>query len=402
MVVRWKIRHIDWWVLVPYGLLCIFSIMMVFSASYSWVTEQYLIPGNSYMIRQAVFVVLGFVFMGVTFFSNRHLWRKHWFLHSILFITAALLILVLIMGKIDPKYSANGASAWIPVGPLHLQPAEFAKLSVILYLADIMAMRQRYISKGHYFWETMRHTIGPLVIIAALIFLVLLEPDTGGTAILLAICFIMTLASGFPWQRSLAMLLGAVAALGAGFFIFVKTLAPHMSQYYQVQRLLAVVHPFELVKTSGKQLVNSMYAINHGGLFGVGMGNGVMKTGYLPEPYTDFILSTITEELGIVGATLVVGAIVFLVIRIVYIGNKAKNPYNSLLMYGIATLIMIQMMFNVGAVVGLLPITGVTLPFISYGGSSMLVLSIAIGMVLNVSARESYRRELERDGKVNA
>jgi cell division protein FtsW len=145
-----------------------------------------------------------------------------------------------------------------------------------------------------------------------------------------------------------------------------------------------------------------MYAINHGGWFGVGLGNSTMKLGYLPEPYTDFILAIIAEELGIIGAIFVVGLLFFLIWRIILIGIRAKSVYHTLLMYGIATMIFVQTTFNVGAVVGVLPITGVTLPFISYGGSSLLVLSVAIGLVLNVSARESHQRELERDVNADA
>lgn len=339
--------------------------------------------------------------MLATFFSKRDLWRSKGFLTIVLSFTILSLIVVWILGRRNPAYSINGASAWIPIGPLHLQPAEIAKITLVLYLSNLLMMRQRYIQKGHLLIDTVSHTIGPFMLIGFMILLVLIEPDTGGTAILLAITLIMTLASGFPWRRSLLGLTSALAAAGAAFVIMVTFLSSLLQHKYWFKRFLAVLHPFEL-DDDGRQLRNSLYAIHHGGLTGVGFGKGILKTGYLPEPYTDFILSTIAEELGIIGAVLTVGAIIFLVIRIVYIGIRARNQYHALLMYGIGTLIMIQTIFNVGAVIGLLPITGVTLPFISYGGSSLLVLSIAVGMVLNVSARENHEREIERNGKHHA
>ena len=143
----------------------------------------------------------------------------------------------------------------------------------------------------------------------------------------------------------------------------------------------------------GAQLVNSYYAIHNGGLFGVGLGNSIQKRGYLPEPYTDFIFSIITEELGVIGAAVILALIFFLIWRIMMVGLKAKDSFNTLVCFGIATMIFIQTFFNVGAVLGLLPITGVTLPFISYGGSSLIVLTASIALVLNIAANERIQLE---------
>lgn len=402
----------DYLILIPYLALCVFSVVMVFDASYSWVTVQYRQAATSYLVKQLTFVIIGIALAFLAMFSNRNLWRKKWFLYGFLGLTIFLLMFVLVLGKINPEFSANGASAWIPLGPFHLQPGELAKLVVILYMADIMSMRQRYISSVGVthnilgpmpsYFRTIGATFGPFILLGAILLLVLLEPDTGGFAILFMILIIMMMASGFSAKGAMGWL-GVFFAFAVSVFTLLVTKLPGvLAKSYQGRRFLAVVNPFKMAKDEGKQLVNSMYAINHGGLFGVGLGNGQMKAGYIPEPYTDFILSTITEELGVVGAILTVGAIILIVARIVMIGIRAKDVYHSLLMYGIATLIMIQTTFNVGAVVGLLPITGVTLPFVSYGGSSLLILSVAIGIVLNVSAREKRQRILEKDGEKHA
>ena len=165
---------------------------------------------------------------------------------------------------------------------------------------------------------------------------------------------------------------------------------------YQFQRLLAFAHPFQLEKTSGAQLVNSYYAIHNGGLFGVGLGNSMQKRGYLPEPYTDFIMSIISEELGSIGACLILGLLFYLMWRIMEVGVHAQSQFNALVCFGVTTIIFTETLFNIGAVIGLLPITGVTLPFISYGGSSMFVLTAGVGLVLNISAEEKRTIMMER------
>ncbi len=155
------------------------------------------------------------------------------------------------------------------------------------------------------------------------------------------------------------------------------------------------MHPFKLERKGGAQLVNSYYAIHNGGLFGVGLGNSMQKRGYLPEPYTDFILAVAAEEIGAIGAIFIVGLLFYLMWSIMEVGIHATTQFNALICFGVTTIIFTETLFNVGAVLGLLPITGVTLPFVSYGGSSMIVLTASIGLVLNVAANEKIKREAE-------
>ena len=156
---------------------------------------------------------------------------------------------------------------------------------------------------------------------------------------------------------------------------------------------MSSLHPFELERKGGAQLVNSYYAIHNGGLLGVGLGNSMQKRGYLPEPYTDFILSITAEEVGVILTILLVGLLFYLMLEIMNVGIHAVSQFDALICFGVATIIFTEAFFNIGAVLGLLPITGVTLPFISYGGSSMIVLTAAIGLVLNVSANEKMLKE---------
>ena len=167
------------------------------------------------------------------------------------------------------------------------------------------------------------------------------------------------------------------------------------------ERFQAFFDPFSVADSSGKQLVNSYYAISNGGLFGLGLGNSVQKRGYLPAPYTDFILSVINEELGFIGSAVILLLLGFMIARIFLIGIRSQNTYNTLFCYGIGSFMLVQTCFNVGGVLGMLPITGVTLPFISYGGSSMLVLSISIGMVMNIAANQNRGTEIDIAKKVN-
>ena len=161
-----------------------------------------------------------------------------------------------------------------------------------------------------------------------------------------------------------------------------------------IQRFRAVFEPFKYENSIGKQLVNSLYAISNGGILGRGIGESIQKRGYLPEPYTDFIISITAEELGAIGATVVICLLAWVILRIYLIGIRSKSTYAMFFCYGVGTFFAVETFFNIGGAIGFLPITGVTLPFISYGGSSMIVLTIALGMVMNISANQKRGTEV--------
>lgn len=387
---RKKFKNLDYTILIPYLLLSALGIVMVYSAS----SDILLVNGfkaNVYAIRQLIYFLAAVVVLGLpSLLISMRIFRSKKFILSYLALSF-LMLLFLIGLKIitHGKAAINGAVGWINLGFINIQPVEIAKLSLVLYLAHMLARRYGKLVPGK-IWSNL---LGPTTISFIMIVLVILEPDFGGAAILFMIVFVMYLVSGIPTKKAVRWLVILLALIFATLFLMINFAPSFMKNSYQLQRFLAFAHPFELEKTGGAQLVNSYYAIHNGGLFGVGIGNSMQKRGYLPEPYTDFILSIISEELGVVGAILVLGLLFFLMWRIMEVGVKAKSQFNSLVCFGVATMIFTETLFNVGAVIGLLPITGVTLPFISYGGSSMMVLTAGLGLVLNISAVEKINRD---------
>nr|WP_257793761.1 putative peptidoglycan glycosyltransferase FtsW [Lacticaseibacillus kribbianus] len=381
----------DYYLLVPYLLLCATGVVMVYSASAYYTQVRFGANQTTYMLKQLIFVALGLVLVALFYYFRLSVlrdWRFQLVANVALFGSLAYLIL---RGILHPTSAVNGASAWIDAGPISIQPTEFAKLVMIIYLAHMFTMRQDQMRRIDFRLRDMRK---PLIFVLFLIVLVLVEPDTGGAMILTGIAAVMLIASGIPKRYGFGFAGIMAVVLGGGYYA-----ASHLTfpaswlKHYQLRRVVAAFHPFEWVKLEGNQVVNSLLAIDHGGLTGVGLGMSSQKLGFLPEPYTDFILAVIAEELGLIGAALVIGGIFFLIMRCYLVGVRSKNNFHALMAYGIATMMLIQTIFNVGAVSGMIPVTGVTLPFISYGGSSMLVLSASVGIMLNISASERKAKE---------
>lgn len=388
-----KIRYLDYYLLVPYLVLLAIGLVMVYSASAYWIKNQLGMAETGILVKQAAFIVVGLFLTFIFFHLRLAIFRVPWVQALSLAVTYVLLIYLVVLSHVHPETTINGASAWIPIGPFNLQPSELAKLVLILYLAHMFTNRQDQLLEGENSLKKLRQ---PIILVGGMILLVLLQPDTGGMMILSIITFVMVASSGIASSWGLKMSGIGAFIVSVGYFIIANVRFPSLEKYYQFRRLVAVMHPFAWKAREGNQIVNSFYAINHGGLFGVGLGNSTQKLGYLPEPYTDFILAIITEELGVIGALVVVGLIFFLILRILLIGIRSKNAYHSLIAYGIATMMFIQASFNIGAVLGVLPVTGVTLPFISYGGSSLLILAMAMGIMLNISAAETKLKQEER------
>lgn len=358
---------------------------MVYSAS----SDILLVNGFSpsvYMKRQIIYFVAAFLFFGIPCFALKlKIFKNRKFVMSYLSISFLMLFFLIVLKVISHgKAAINGAVGWINLGFINIQPVEVAKLSLVLYLAFVLSRRDGKFVPGQ-IWHNL---FGPTVISFMMIGLVILEPDFGGSAILFMIVFVMYSVSGIPTKLAVYWLIGLFVGIVLLMLVLLVWTPGFIKDSYQFQRLLAFVHPFKLEKTGGAQLVNSYYAIHNGGLFGVGLGNSMQKRGYLPEPYTDFILSITAEELGVIGAIVIISLLFFLMWRIMEVGIHADSQFNALVCFGVVTMIFTETLFNVGAVLGLLPITGVTLPFISYGGSSMIVLTAALGLVLNISAAE--------------
>lgn len=387
---RKKLKYLDYKILIPYLILIVLGIILVYSAS----SDILLVNGfrpSTYGVRQLFYALAAILIFGIPCFALKLSVFKNrkfviYFLLLSLLMLAFLIVLKIVKGS---AAAVNGAVGWINLGFINLQPLEIAKLALVIYLAYFLDRHDGEFVAGNIL-ETLSR---PSMIAALMMLLVILEPDFGGTAILFMIVLVMFSVSGVPTRMAVRWLLAIFVFVFAVFFIVVAWDPGFLRHSYQFQRLLSFLHPFQLERKGGAQLVNSYYAIHNGGLFGVGLGNSMQKRGYLPEPYTDFILSIAAEELGVIGACVIVFLIFYLIWRIMEVGIHAASQFNALLCFGVTTILFTESLFNIGAVLGLLPITGVTLPFISYGGSSLIVLSAGIGIVLNVAAAEKKRAE---------
>lgn len=387
---RRKIHYLDYHILVPYVILVIMGIIMVYSASSNILLMNGFKPAT-YGIRQAIYAVVAILFFGIPIFALKlDVFKNRKFVMWFMLISLGMLIWLVGMKIIKGSSAAvNGAVGWIDLGFINLQPLEVAKLALVIYLAFMLDKRDGQLVKGQ-IWKQIGR---PVTITAFMMALVVVEPDLGGTAILFMIALVMFSVSGIPTSVALKSLGIIFLSIVAVVVIIIIWNPKFLQDSYQFQRLMSFLHPFQLERKGGAQLVNSYYAIHNGNLFGVGLGNSMQKRGYLPEPYTDFILSITAEELGVVGAILILGLLFYLMWRIMDVGIHATSQFNALVCFGITTILFTETLFNVGAVLGLLPITGVTLPFMSYGGSSMIVLTASIALVLNISANEKMKKE---------
>jgi cell division protein FtsW len=345
------------------------GLVMVLSASSVQAYENY---GSSFLffVRQAAYAVVGAGALWVASRMRYQAW-KHLCL-PLLAVTAGLLVLVLIpgLGKV-----AGGSARWIELGPVTVQPSEPAKLAVIAFAAALLASRWRRLADP-------RQLALPLVPVVGFVsVLILMQPDMGTTIIVVSTVGLLLFAAG---ARIKHLLVGAagLATLGLG-LIFVEG--------YRWARLLSFLHPFQDPQGTGYQNIQSVIGFGSGGLFGVGLGASRQKFGYLPNAHTDFIYSIIGEELGLFGALLVLVLFGLLVYAGVRIALHATDAFGRLLAAGITGWFAVQALTNLGAVTGLLPITGVPLPFVSFGGSALVVSLLAVGILLSIS-RSGRRR----------
>lgn len=351
-------------------LLVGFGLVMVFSSSSPLGLHKY---GDSWYFvqRQIVFALLGWlvllVLMNIPFSRLKRL------AYPSLIFALILLVLVLLVGT-----NAKGATRWLYIGPFGLQPAEFVKLSIILYLAYLIS------KKGTHIQDFKKGLAPILVVIGIVVVLILRQPDLGTALNLLCITFILVIVGGAN-LRHISLLALAVAPVLLMLAIF---------ESYRFRRLTSFLNPWDDPADSGYQLIQSFFALSRGGIAGAGLGQSIQKFHYLPEAHTDFIFAVIGEELGfigIVGFMLVLG---LFIMRGFVAALKCKDLYGTLLGMGIVAMFCIQIVFNLGAVTGSLPITGVTLPFTSYGGSSLLISMAGTGILLSIS-RENNRLRME-------
>ncbi|NLR17654.1 FtsW/RodA/SpoVE family cell cycle protein [Lactobacillus sp. LC28-10] len=380
-----KLKDLDYWLLIPYLILCGIGVVMVYSSSSNVAVQMGSTP-ISYLFKQLLFVLIGFVIVLFMFMLPPHFIKSGKVMGALYLVLVFALFGLLIVGK-----TINGAAGWFRLGPFSVQPAELVKVVLILFMARTLTMSDTPddIVDGHW-WRSMWF---PVLMSAILIGLVFIQPDMGSAVIISAIVFIVCLSSGYSFIKSYGILAGVAAVIAVVIFpIALKLSESGTIKSYKLARLVAFVDPFGHANGSGQQLVNSYYALSNGGLFGVGLGNSIQKRGYLPEPNTDFIMAITSEELGLIGVVTIMILLGIIIWQIIRIGIQSTDSFNTLVCYGVATYFAVQAFINVGGVVGWLPITGVTFPFISYGGSSMFSLTLSLGIILNISAQERRKR----------
>lgn len=346
--------------------LSMLGLIMVGSSSVSTADQ---LTGNPlyYFWRQLVYLLIGFVGLYVAYKIPLKFWSQSGL--YLIFFSVLLLILVFIPGI---GKQVNGSTRWVNMGLFSIQVSEFVKLFAIIYVAGYLVRHNDVLrSRSTGFLK-------PLGLLSIAVFLLLLEPDFGAAVVLLATTMgMLWLGGAKPWQF-LLLIMALVSLLG-----LLAVLSP-----YRMQRLTTFLDPWSDPFNSGFQLTQALIAFGRGEWFGVGLGSSVQKLFYLPEAHTDFLFAVMSEEMGLITGVIVIALFAFIVLRSLYIGLRAEkhdHPFGGYLAYGVGLWIGLQAFINIGVNMGVLPTKGLTLPFMSYGGSSIVVMCISIGLVLRVN-----------------
>ena len=342
-----------------------FGLLMIYSSSSIWSAYKF---GNSfhYFIYQGLFSIISIILMIILSKIDYHVYYKH--ASKLLVISVILLILVLIPGI---GIIRNGSRSWFGIGPFGIQPSEFTKLTLIIFTS-------KYLEKSNKFIQDYKRGVFPILGILLFIFgLIMLEPDFGtGMIIVVSIISLLFIAGV---NMKFFFILGGIGVIG---IIGLIIIAP-----YRMNRITSFLNPWSDPLGTGFQIIQSLYSIGPGGLLGMGLFNSRQKHFYLPEPQTDFIFSIISEELGVLGVIIVILLFSVLLYCGIKIALKCEDKFGKYLSFGLIFQLIIQTILNLLVVIGLIPVTGVTLPFLSYGGSSLLISSISIGIILSISKK---------------
>lgn len=355
----------DRWLMLGVIATIIYGLIMIASASIVYSEQVYHWPFH-FLMRQLIYLILGVVMLGIITKVKVSTWEDLSF--KLLFLVIILLIAVLIP---HIGHRVNGSARWVGFGPLKLQVSEFVKFAMIVFVSGYLVRRNEEVR------TKVSGFIKPMILVGVVAFLLLLEPDFGAVVVMTAAVMGMMFMAGVP-ARNFIVLMLVVGVL----FALLVVAAP-----YRLERLTTFMNPWAHPFSQGYQLTQSLIAFGRGGVFGVGLGNSVQKLFYLPEAHTDFIFAVLFEELGLVGALVVVGLFVLIVWRILLIAKRAQEVdqhFAAYIAYGVAIWLGMQFMVNIGVNAGILPTKGLTLPFMSYGGSSMLVDCIAISLIFRI------------------
>jgi cell division protein FtsW len=350
--------------LMAVALTC-FGVVMVYSASSVMAAKKFH-DGFYYLKRQGLYALIGFAAMAVAMGTDYQKWRKY--AVPLLFGCLLLLVIVFVPGI---GGTAKGASRWIRFPGFNFQPSELAKIALIIYMAYSLDKKQEKVK----FFST---GFAPyMVLLSILLALLLKQHDLGAALTMGVVAIIMLFTAGTRPRYILGM-----GVLALPFICYLV-----LTESYRLRRIKAFLDPWKDPTDAGFQIIQSWLAFGNGGIIGQGLGEGKQKMFYLPEAHTDFIMSVVGEELGLIGVLVIAAMFFLLVQRSIRVAVQAEDDFGRFLAFGIATLLGIEAFVNIGVVTGLLPTKGLALPFISYGGSSLIITLFAVGILLNVSSR---------------
>ena len=354
-------------ILLAVIIISIFGALMIYSSSYVWAEYKFNDP-YKYLKSQSIFLIFGYIIMILV---SNYPYQKYKKLANIIFGTCfIMLILVLIPGIGTVR---NGSRSWFGIGGFGIQPSEFTKLGLIIFTS-------KYLSNNTRELKDIKKGVLPILSVLILVFgLIMLEPDFGTGVVIIMTIIVLLFISGV--KMNFFIKIGIIGIIGVVVLILI---AP-----YRMERIVSFLNPWTDPLGSGFQIIQSLYAIGPGGLLGLGFGNSIQKHFYLPEPQTDFIFSIISEEFGFLGVLIVSSLFITIIYRGFKIAMNCEDLFGKYVAFGITFGLAFQSILNLMVVVGLIPVKGVTLPFLSYGGSSLLISLTSIGILLNIGKNQN-------------
>lgn len=381
-----RLRQMDKVLFLMISIFCFVGLIAVYSATLYSSSVRYGQERSFFLMRQIIFMFFGYVLYFVMMHIDFRIHKRLSFFYVVAIL--GMLGVVFFTGK-----STLGAARWLDIGPFRLQPAEFAKIAVVLFAA-------------YYFEEigqkrmTRNKNIVFICILFSVMLLTLLQPDNGSVVIMLVTMFIMYITLFYKDKKARNILIMATAALiaflGILFYVFANSDIGRNQDSHILTRFISWVNPFAEYETRGYQLSNSYIAISNGGSVGVGLGNGTQKLGYLPDGHTDFIVASMSEEFGIVAVFGIIVGYVLILWRMMKIAASVKSQYGRLVVLGLTILFFAQAAWNLAGVSGVLPLKGLTAPFLSYGGSSLFMLFMLFGIIQNIYIGDQLKRKEQK------
>jgi len=357
--------------LIAVYLLVGLGIVMTYSASAIFAEHRYRDPFH-FLLRQVIYAAVGTLVLLLAAAAPFHFWKRHARAFVLLAIGLLILVLMPLVGR-----SAGGARRWIFLGPINFQPAEFAKIAVCLYLSDYLSRKMKFIKKG-----SLEIFVPPLVLVGMICGLILLQPDLGSCAFIFMIVSILFFLAGIRLRYVLA-----ASLIFLPFFYLLVIRVP-----YRLSRMAAYLNPWGDPQGSGFQIIQSFLAFGLGGLKGVGLGRSTQKLFYLPSGYNDFIFSILGEELGLLGLLFLMALYAAIFICGIRMAEKGTSDYERFLVVSLALSIVLQAIIHMLVATGLIPTKGLPLPFVSYGGTSLLFNMLAVGLLIGADRQRSMRR----------